>query len=148
MKKLIVLALLVVGITAYAQEENVASRRAEFEKMTPQQKTEMALKRLTSELGLNEKQQKEIGKIMGERNALRAKNMAERKVMKETGAKPTPEERMAKKTRREDEEKEFQSKMEKVLTTDQIKKWDNMKKVRKAKMEDRKEDRKEQRKEK
>ena len=58
MKKLIVAALLVVGLTTYAQEKE--GRRAGREKLTSEQKVELQVKKMTKDLNLNEKQTKDV----------------------------------------------------------------------------------------
>jgi len=54
MKKLIVAALLVVGLTTYAQEKE--GRKAGKEKLTTEQKVNLQVKKMTKDLDLNEKQ--------------------------------------------------------------------------------------------
>ena len=58
MKKVIVAALLVVGITAFAQEKE--GKRAGKEKLTSEQKVDFQIKKLTKDLDLNEKQIKDV----------------------------------------------------------------------------------------
>ena len=58
MKKLIVAALLVVGLTTYAQEKE--GRRAGREKLTLEQKVDLQVKKMTKDLDLNEKQTKDV----------------------------------------------------------------------------------------
>ena len=55
MKKLLVAALLVVGMTTFAQEE-VKEQKAQ---LTPEQRVESQVKRMTKDLTLNEKQAQE-----------------------------------------------------------------------------------------
>ena len=64
MKKVFLAALLVVSIATFAQEERKpGSKRAEMEKMTPEQRSELRLKRMSTILNLTEKQEKEIAYI-------------------------------------------------------------------------------------
>ncbi len=63
MKKLIIAALLVVGMTSFAQDKKEMGTRhdrAEMEKFTPEQRNQLMLKKMTLELDLNASQQKEM----------------------------------------------------------------------------------------
>lgn len=137
MKKVIVVMLMLVGFATFAQEEKQAGKRAEMEKMTPEQKSQLRLKKLTIELGLNDSQQKEIGKIITEQNAKRNQMTAERKANKEKGIKPTADERFARENKRLDDEKIMKDRMQKILTADQMKKWEDMKSKGRERMKDR-----------
>jgi len=134
MKKVFVMMLLAVGLTAVAQEKNPSVNRGEMEKLSPEQRNELRLKKLTMELNLNDNQQKEIGKIIAEQSAKREAMLAERKANKEKGIKPSADERFARESKKLDEEKAMQDKLRKILTPDQYKKWDEMRNDRKEKM--------------
>ena len=86
MKKLFVLALLVVGLTTFAQEKG---KRGDFKEMTPEQRTEMQVKKMTKDLDLNEKQQKEVKELLASQKEDRSEMMEKRKEMKETAEKAT-----------------------------------------------------------
>jgi periplasmic protein CpxP/Spy len=138
MKKVFLAALLVVSITTFAQEERKAgSKRAEMEKMTPEQRSELRLKRVSSMLNLTEKQQKEIAPILAEQQQKREKAVADFKAIKEKGTKPTAEERAARVKQREDDQKAMTDKLQKILTPEQMKKWEDMKSENKEKMKNR-----------
>lgn len=137
MKKVIVAVLLFVGFATFAQEEKQVPKRAEMEKMSPEQRSELRLKKLVIELGLNDSQQKEIGKIITEQNAKRDQMITERKANKEKGTKPTSDERFARENKRLDDEKIMKDRMQKILTADQMKKWEDMKSKGKERMKDR-----------
>src|SRR4051812_7928430 len=122
MKKVFVMMLLAVGLTAFAQEKKQSANRAEMEKLSPEQRNELRLKKLTMELNLNDNQQKEIGKIIAEQSAKREAMMAERKANKEKGVKPSADERFARESKKLDEEKAMQERIRKILTPDQYKK--------------------------
>ena len=77
MKKVFIAALLVVSLTTFAQEgRKPGSKRAEMEKMTPEQRGELRLKRVSAILNLTEKQQKEIAPILAEQQQKREKALA------------------------------------------------------------------------
>ncbi len=71
MKKLIIAALFIVGLSAFAQEgkemEN-KSDRPKMEKMSLEQRNQLMLKKMTLDLDLNVKQQEQMKPIIAERN--------------------------------------------------------------------------------
>ena len=135
MKKVFLAALLVVSITTFAQEgRKPGSKRAEMEKMTPEQRSELRLKRVSAILNLTEKQQKEIAPILAEQKQKREKALADFKAMKEKGAKPSPEEREARAKQRDDDQKAMTEKLQKILTPEQMKKWEEKKEQNKERM--------------
>ena len=73
-KKLIVAAFLVSGMTSFAQEKNKTERRqhrTEMEKITPEQQNELMLKKKILELDLSAKQQNQMKSIIAETSAKR-----------------------------------------------------------------------------
>ena len=111
MKKLLVAVLLVVGITTFAQE-----RGEKREKLTPEQQTELHLKKMTLDLDLNDSQKKEMKTLLLEQSKKRESKMAEMKNHKEKGEKPTAEERFAMKSKMLDEQIAMKGKIKKILT--------------------------------
>ena len=129
MKKLITLALIAtIGLSTYAQEKQPKPSRHNgnpMEKFTPEQRNELMLKKMTLELDLNASQQKEMGKIIAEQSAQREAHFKDRKAKTE---KPTSDELFAMKSKMLDEQIAMNGKMKKILSADQFKKWDEMKK--------------------
>lgn len=122
MKKLIVAAVLFVGFTTFAQvEKKEIAKKQPMEKITPAERSQRELKRITKDLGLNETQQKQMAEIISERDAKRA----------DAQFKPTKEDRKANKER-----------ISKILTPEQNEKWEKIQAERKEKMQERKEERK------
>ncbi|WP_343624981.1 hypothetical protein [Flavobacterium lindanitolerans] len=118
MKKMFVFAVLMIGMASFAQEKPVVKKmdRAKMERLTPEQRNEQHLKKLTTDLGLNESQQKQMATLLSEQSAKREAKKAEReKIMQ------------AKRTERNEEMKAFDNKVKAILTPDQSKKWDEMK---------------------
>lgn len=139
MKKVLLAVLLVVGFTTFAQEKKQSDvKRPDIEKLSPEQRSELHLKKLTLELGLNDNQQKEIGKIMQEQAVKREAAMAQRKANKDKGIKPTADERYAAANKKLDEEILVKEKLKQILTPEQFKKWEDMKQQRLDKMKDHK----------
>nr|WP_315231880.1 hypothetical protein [uncultured Flavobacterium sp.] len=130
MKKLFIAALLVVGMTSFAQEKKARPERAKMEQMTPEQRNQLHLKKMTLELDLNVSQQKEMSKIIAEQSAKREAKMAERKATKDSVKKLTSDEIFAKKSKMLDEQIVMKERVKKILTPEQYKKWDDMKSKR------------------
>ena len=138
MKKVLIAVLLFAGLAAFAQEQDHGTNRQGREKLSPQQRNELMLKKMTLDLGLNESQQKDMSKIIADGSAKRDAAVAERKANKDKGVKPTSDERYQMESKRLDEEIVVKDKVRKILTPDQFKKWEQMKSDRKEKMHDRK----------
>ena len=130
MKKLILAIALVATTLTFAQD-----RKARGEKLTPEQQTELQVKRMTLELDLDEKQQKEIKTILVEQSKKRETKIAEMKAKKEKGEKPTADERFAMKNEMLDNQIAMKAKMKRILKPEQFAKWEE-------KQADRKENRK------
>ena len=142
MKKLALIVLLVVGLSTYAQEEKKQERQGtERERLSPEQRNQLQLKKMTLDLNLNESQQKEIAKILEEQSAKRQAEKATFKDNKDKGVKPTAEERFAMKNKKLDEAIAVKAKVQKVLTPEQFKKWEDMKKENRENMKERMEKR-------
>ena len=86
MKKLFIAALLFVGMISFAQDINQKSTRDQRENLTPEQRNEKHLQKLTSELSLDKKQQDQVKQLLAERSAKAEKFKASRKDSK---TKPT-----------------------------------------------------------
>lgn len=134
MKKLIVLALLMVGVTSFAQERKPRKDRSEMEQLSPEQKNELQLKKMTLDLNLNEKQQKEMSAIIAETNAKREAQKANFMAMKEKGEKPTADERYAMKSSMLDEQIMVKQKVQKILDSKQFDKWEQLQQEKADKM--------------
>ena len=124
MKKLIVAALLVVGLTTYAQEKE--GRRAGKEKLTSEQKVNLQVKKMTKDLDLNEKQTKDV-------RALVTKQVEKREDIK---------------AQIQAEKEAVSVEIKKILTAEQYAKWEKNREEKienfKEKMSERKEKRKSQ----
>ena len=134
MKKLFIAALLFVGIASFAQDADVDQKppREQRERLTPEQRNEKQLKKLTSDLSLDTKQQEQVKQLLAERSAKSEKFRDARKEQKESGTKPTAEQKEAFKKEMMAEKDANDAKMKGILTADQYTKW-------KASQEDHKE---------
>lgn len=119
MKNLILITALALSTLTFAQE-----KRAEKERLTPEQQTELQVKKMTLDLDLNAKQQKEIQTILLEKSKKREAKMAELKANRAKGQKPTVEEQFEMKSKMLDEQIEMKATMKKTLTADQFIKWE------------------------
>jgi hypothetical protein len=127
MKKLFVLALLIVGTTIVAQERNRKQHGNEMEQFTPEQQSQLMLKKMTLELDLNDSQQKEMSAIISDKMAKKQAHKAEMKSKKEKGIRPSSDERFAMKSKMLDEQIADKKRMEKILTPKQFEKWNDLK---------------------
>ena len=125
MKKVIALAILFVGMTNFAQERKVNPRKERMEQFTPAQRSQLMAKKMTLELDLNEQQQKELTQIINEaetsKDAIRAQSKSNNTLEKE---KRTSE-IFARKIKILDEQIVFKTKLKKILTEAQFKKWES-----------------------
>lgn len=130
MKKLIIAALLVVGMTSFAQnKKEIGSQnlRDEMEKFTPEQQNQLMLKKMTLELDLNASQQKEMSKIIAEKSDKRQARIKEMKANKNSSTKSTSDEMFARKNKMLEEKIAMKERMKKILNPEQYKKWEDMK---------------------
>lgn len=138
MKKLFLMAFLMVGMIVLAQERNKKPLRNEMEQFTPEQKNQLMLKKLTLELDLNDSQQKEISGIIVDMNNKKEAHKKEMMAMREKGVKPTSDDRFAMKNKMLDEQIAMKKRLGKILNPKQFEKWNELKEKH---MADRKENR-------
>lgn len=118
MKKLFIAALLFVGVASFAQDAD-----QKREKLTPEQRSEKQLQRLTSELSLNANQQSQVKQLLAERSAKAEKFKEARQAKKDSDVKPTAAEREVFKKEMLAEKEANDAKMKSILTADQYTKW-------------------------
>ena len=123
MKKLIVVAILAMSLSGIAQEKknDARSERTEF---TPQQRTELQVKKLTLELDLSAKQQKEISEIVAKQQVKRESRRMDLINRKAENKKLTADEKFVLKSKALDERIALKSEMKKILTPEQLVKWE------------------------
>jgi hypothetical protein len=137
MKKLFIATLLFIGIVSFAQDINQKPARDQKEKLTPEQRNEKHLKKLTTELSLNADQQKKVSELLSDRST---KMEMLKKSRKDTGVPPTDAEKKAMKKQMEEDHKATDVKMKAILNADQYTKWTAIQKEHKDKMKDHKKD--------
>ena len=137
MKKVIVAALLVVGMTAFAQEKE--GRRAGREKLTTEQKVDFQVKKMTKDLDLNEKQVKDVSVLVTKEVEKREAKRAEMQNLK-------AEKRAEMKAQIEAEQVAVSADMKKILTAEQYAKWEKIRDERKENFKEKMAERREKRK--
>jgi Spy/CpxP family protein refolding chaperone len=109
MKKLIIAALLVVGVSSFAQDNNDRPQRSN---MTPEQRSEQRIARMTKDLNLDAKQQEQLKQLYAEQAKAREAQRANATDKKEQGRENMEAQRKA-----------TEEKMKAILTPEQLTKW-------------------------
>ncbi|MGX7666975.1 hypothetical protein [Flavobacterium pedocola] len=131
MKNLAVAVIAFIGLTVQAQE-----RKMEQVNLTPEQRVELQVKKMTLDLDLNDKQQKEVKSLLTAQSKKREEAKAKREAAITDGKTPTSDERFAMKNKMLDEQIAFKGEMKKILNEKQMQKWEENKEER---MENRRE---------
>lgn len=145
MKKLIVLALLIVGTTIIAQERNRKHQGEKMEQFTPEQQSQLMLKKITLDLDLIDSQQKEMSTIISEKSAKKEAHKAKMKAMRGMRVKPTNDERFTMQMKMLDEQIASKKRMEKILNAKQFEKWTSLKEERRENHQERRHEKHEKR---
>ena len=136
MKNLFVVALLVIGLTTFAQEKG---KKGDRKNMSPEERTEMRVEKMTKELDLNEAQQEQVKELLASQKEDREEFIEKRKEIRETAEKATKEQRAEMKAKMEEKKEAMKTKMKAILTDDQYKKWESNLEERKEKMTEKRE---------
>ena len=123
MKKLFLAVLLVVGFTTFAQEQKEKPQRLETEKLSPEQRSQLQLKKITKDLNLNADQQAQVQKLIAEQSAKREALRAKIKETKDSNEKPSAEDRAMMIDEMKDGKKAMDDKLKSILTPEQFEKW-------------------------
>ena len=126
MKKLFIAALLFVGVASFAQDTDsntTQDHKDHKERMTPEQRNEKQLKKLTTELSLDANQQAQVKQLLADRSAKAEKFREARQAKKDSNVKPTTAEREAFKKEMMAEKDANDAKMKAILNADQYTKW-------------------------
>lgn len=137
MKKLFVVALLLVGTATFAQERIGENN----DKLTPEQRVNLQVKKLTKELNLSDKQAQELKEIVVKEIEQREARKAEIQARKAEKKRMASADMNARKMKFEEEKMEAEERMKKILTPEQFSKWTEIRKARKEKMAERVENR-------
>ncbi len=124
MKKLFIAALLFVGVASFAQDaDQTQDHKDHKERMTPEQRSEKQLKKLTTDLNLDANQQAQVKQLLAERSAKAEKLRDARQAQRDSDTKPTAAEREAFKKQMIAEQDANDAKMKAILNADQYTKW-------------------------
>ena len=140
MKNIIIALALVFGMTTFAQERKMGKKNKE--KLTPQERVEFQVKRLTKDLDLTTKQAEQVKSLMTKKSEVREAKKKEMDAKRASGTKPTAEEREAMKTRMQDEVTSLKTEMKTILSAEQYTKWEQNFEDRKDKMMEKRADKK------
>ena len=126
------MALLCVGMTAFAQEK--MERRGGREGMDPEKRVEMQAQRMQKDLGLNDGQVAKVKELMNQQAKAREAKRAEMEKLRASGQKPTDAQRDEMRGKMQAERADFDKQMNGILTPEQYTKWQSMKEERKERM--------------
>ncbi|QDO92725.1 hypothetical protein FNB79_01620 [Formosa sediminum] len=132
MKKIMILALAFISLNAFAQgkrgEDNQRHDRKEMRMQgadfTPEQQATLLTKKMTLNLDLTESQQKEVYNLNLSQAKERQANREAFKKAKESGKKPTEQERYDNMIARLDSQILMKSKMKSILKSEQYAMWE------------------------
>ena len=144
MKKLIIAALLVIGFSSFAQDQNQPdkkSNKGQRERMSPEQRSQAQMDKLTTDLKLDAKQQEQIKPIIAEQTAKREAMRAERMASNEKPKELTSGEREVLKQKRTEEKTVVDNKLKAILSPEQFKKMKDSEQANMEKMRQGREDR-------
>lgn len=139
MKKLIIAALLLVGVCNFAQEANAPknkSGKGSKEMKSPEQRTEAMLAKMTAELNLDAKQQAQIKPIIAEQSVKMEAMRVQMKANKESGVMPSDTDKKAMKKARMEDKAATDTKIKAILSPDQFVKYQAMQEAEKNKMKE------------
>ena len=135
-KKLIIVALLAVGFSSYAQDQNQPdqkSNRSRKEKLSPEHRNQVQLDKMTAQLNLDAKQQEQIKPIIVEQTAKRDAMQAERMANRDNQKKMSADERGAFMKSRKEEKEAMDNKLKAILSPEQFKKMKENEEANRAK---------------
>ena len=142
MKKLITTALLLISISTFAQVQTKPEKKGskeQKERMSPEQRNQALLDRMTKELNLEAQQQEQIKPIIAEQTA---KVQAMRDQRMANNAKDlTGDERKALMQKRNEEKAATDAKLKAILTPEQFKKMKENEAANREKMREARESR-------
>lgn len=119
MRTFVSLLILTLGINLCQAQENPTRER-----LSPEQRNELHLKKMAMELDLSNNQQKELAKILAEES----KNREAMRQGREASKNLSADERFKKSSEMLDKQKAHRDKMKKLLNEKQFAKWEDLRK--------------------
>ena len=135
MKKLLVMALMVVGIATFAQEKDGKLAGNPRVNVDPSKRAEMQAQKMKADLGLNDEQTSQIKTFLTQQIKDREAKRLQIQDLKNSGAQPTDDQRKEMRSKMESDRNAMNDQMKKILTTKQFEKWKGNLEARKEKME-------------
>ena len=131
MKKIVSILVLVFAVTftTHAQKKR-GDRGDRGSKLTIEQQTTLAVKKMTLALDLSDKQQKQIKPLLMAKMTERKASMEKRKEARENKEKPTTDEMFAMKNKQLDHQIAMKNSMKNILNKEQFEKLEKMHKSR------------------
>ena len=129
MKNLVSILVLVFAFTFTTQAQKKRGDRQS--NLTPEQHTELAVKKMTLALDLSDKQQKQIKPLLMANMADKKAAMEKRKEARKEKKRPTADEMYAMQTKRLDKQIAMKRSMKNILNKEQFEKFEKMQKGRK-----------------
>lgn len=136
-KKVIIAALLVIGFSSFAQDQNQSEKRSnknQRERLSPEQRSQAQLDKMTTELNLDAKQQEQIRPIIAEQTAKREAMRTERMASNEKQKDLSSGEREALRQKRAEEKTAMDNKLKAILSPEQLKKMKAIEDANREKM--------------
>ena len=116
--------------------KNNQAKTERNQNLTVEQRAELQVKKMTLELDLTPKQQTEVQKLVLTQVKKREEMRNEMKSKKEKGEKPTDEERFNNKSKKLDEQIAMKAEFKKILTPEQMAKFEEINANRSEKMQE------------
>ena len=130
---LILMMVIAVTFTANTQEKTAQKKRQNRRQFTVEQNTELAVKRMTLALDLNEKQQNQIKPLLMTQAAQRKTAIEKMKKARENKQKPSEEELFTMRSQQLGNQIAMKKSMKEILTKEQFEEFEKMVKMRKTK---------------
>ena len=132
MKKLLVLALMVVGMTTFAQEKD---GKGGNRMPDPAKRAEMQAQKMKTDLSLNDEQTTQIKNLLTQQVKDREAKRAEMQALRSSGKELTEDQKKEMRSKMEAERNGMNDQMKKILSPEQFEKWKGNMNARKEKFE-------------
>jgi protein-arginine kinase activator protein McsA len=126
MKKIFLTALLVVGLTTFAQVQKESPKTSEVEQLSPEKRIQVQLEKISKNLNLSADQKIQVEQIIKERSVKIAEMKAKLQALHAGKVKPSNEDRALIKEELVQEKSALVDKMKSVLTSEQFEKWNSI----------------------
>ena len=134
MRKLVAILVMVFSIAFTTQAQQKRGEKLEKRpKLSVEQHTDLALKKMTLALDLTEKQQNQIKPLLKMQAQEKKAAMEKRKEMRENRKRPTADEMYAMQAKKLDNQIAMKNSMKRILDKEQFEKFEKMARARKAK---------------